>query len=91
MNFTIKFNMNGFHHRTFACIIGQPNQSNLMDLNKNLCEYTASVHSNLGGGNHGFLAISIGKKDYLVKTSHAFIAPINQGNYPNIQAHGTIK
>ena len=81
--------MNGFHHPKFARTMGQPHRSNLMELHKNLCKNSASVHSNLGGGNHDFLAIIIGEKDNLAKMGHAFISPINQGNYPNIPAHET--
>ena len=54
--------MNGSHHPTFACIMGQLNQSNLMELHKTLCKNSASVHSNLGGGKNGLLAIIIEEK-----------------------------
>ena len=56
--------------------MGQPNRSNLMEIHNNLWKNTASVHSNLGGGNHGSLAITIGAQDYLVQMGHSSIAPI---------------
>ena len=89
MTFTSEFITDGLPQPTFTCITGQPNRSNLMELHNNLCENAASVKSNLGGGNHGLLPIIGRAQYYLVQTGHAFIAPINPGNYTNIPSDAT--
>ena len=57
----------------------------------------ASVASNLGGGRHGHLTLTMTSKDYMEQTGFAFVPPHNPGNYPQIiwsaqeQALGTEK
>eukprot|EP00978_Attheya_sp_CCMP212_P021057 scaffold61089_cov59-Attheya_sp.AAC.4 len=49
-------------------------------MHKKLCENAAAVTSNLGGGNHGHLALILTDKDYLNETKNTFIAPKNPGD-----------
>ena len=42
----------------------------------------ASVASNLRGGRHSHLAITMTLEEYLDQTVHTFIQPHNPGNYP---------
>ena len=42
----------------------------------------ASVLSNLGGGHHGHLALTIMKEEYTEETYFSFVPLQNPGNYP---------
>eukprot|EP00978_Attheya_sp_CCMP212_P025911 scaffold84189_cov35-Attheya_sp.AAC.1 len=51
-------------------------------MHKSLCENAAAVTSNLGGGNHGHLALLVTDTAYFEETQLAFIAPTNPGDDP---------
>ena len=74
-------------HPTFNHIAGQTNRNNLTEIHNNLCKNALFFHFNLGGVNHGLLAIVIVAQDYLAQTGRSFILLTNPINYPNISAH----
>eukprot|EP00978_Attheya_sp_CCMP212_P014573 scaffold37188_cov29-Attheya_sp.AAC.7 len=51
-------------------------------MHKSLCENAAAVTSNLGGGNHGHLALLMTDMAYFEETQLAFIAPTKPGDDP---------
>eukprot|EP00957_Ditylum_brightwellii_P169108 12871002-Ditylum_brightwellii.AAC.1 len=48
----------------------------------NLNANAASVPSDLGGGAHGYLGLTIGGAEYQMLTDHAFVWPANPGVTP---------
>eukprot|EP00978_Attheya_sp_CCMP212_P021255 scaffold61947_cov63-Attheya_sp.AAC.1 len=71
-----------FPHPILKQIHGVPMMKALVKMHKRLCENAAAVTSNLGGGNHGHLALLVTDKDYLEETKQTFIAPKNPGDDP---------
>eukprot|EP00978_Attheya_sp_CCMP212_P035867 scaffold158578_cov24-Attheya_sp.AAC.1 len=51
-------------------------------MHKRRCENAAAVTSNLGGGNHGHLALLMTDRAYFEETQLAFIAPTKPGDDP---------
>jgi hypothetical protein len=63
-------------------IHGEPTREALIDMHKLLCTNAASVTTNLGGGNHGHLALLMTAKEYLEETEKVFVVPTNPGDDP---------
>ena len=60
---------------------GDPNREHLILLYKELAANAASVPSNLGGGNHGHLALMLSEPNYLAQTGNSFVLPHNPGDF----------
>eukprot|EP00978_Attheya_sp_CCMP212_P041797 scaffold244333_cov33-Attheya_sp.AAC.1 len=71
-----------FPHPVLTKIHGEPTRKALVKMHKSLCENEAAVTSNLGGGNHGHLALLMTDTAYFEETHLAFIAPTNPGDDP---------
>ena len=54
----------------------------LKDLHILVSGNVASVESNLGGGEHGHLTLTITAEKYLAQMGYKFLPPHNPGNYP---------
>ena len=65
-------------------INGEPTREGLIDLHQLISGYIASVASNLGGGQHGHLVLSMMAKEYMEQTGFAFVRPHNPGKYSQI-------
>ena len=63
-------------------IVGEPTREALIDLHRILISNAASIVSNLGGGHHDHLALTMTADDYLAQTGHTFVPPHNPGDYP---------
>ena len=79
----------GFPHPTINPVIGMPTFATIADTNLQLNTNAASVHSNLGNGQLGLLALTVTLSVYLNLAITAFVAPINPGPTPIIPAVAT--
>ena len=74
-----------------------PTRKGLIDLHRFISGNTVSVASNLGGGLHGHLVLTMMDEYYMEQALFAFVPPHNPGNYPQSmgsaqeQAPGTKK
>ena len=71
--------------RTSQCqilpnIFGEPTRESIIDIDQLISGNTTSVASNLGGGWHGHLALTMTMEDYLDQTGHVFVPPHNHGD-----------
>ena len=58
-------------------INGLPDYDTIKKINDELSQNAASVHTNLGGGNHGFLGLTVKPTIYATISATAFATPIN--------------
>ena len=61
---------------------GEPTRAVLIEIHQFISGNAASVASNLGGGRHGHLALTMTAKYYRAQSGFAFVLPHNPGNYP---------
>ena len=54
----------------------------LIDLHRLVSRNAASVASNLGGGRHRHLVLTITDEEYTTQTGYVFVPPHNPGDYP---------
>ena len=81
--------LEGFPHPTITPVIGIPTYESIADLNLKLNANAASVHSNLGDGAHGLLALTIDPAVYNTISPILFVPPANPGVNPLIPALST--
>ena len=72
-----------FPKTTLTRIIGLPTYDTIKKVNDELSQNAASVHTDLGGGNHGFLALTVKPTIYATISATAFTAPTNPA-VPNL-------
>ena len=63
-------------------IAGESTIEALIELHRLISSNTASVASNLGGGQHGLLALAMTTEDYMSQTGHTFVLPYIPDNHP---------
>ena len=63
-------------------IDGEPTREGLIELHQLISGNAASVASNLGGGRHGKLTLTMTDKDYMEQIGFAFLPPQNSCNFP---------
>ena len=63
---------------------GETTREVLINLHRLVSGNMASVASNLGGGRHGCLAMTMTAEEYKTHTGFAFVPPHDPGNYPHI-------
>ena len=63
-------------------IEGEPTKEELIDLHQLASGNTESVLSNLGGGRHGHLALTMTATEYRTQKGFTFVLQHNPGNYP---------
>ena len=66
----------------FTNIPGEPTREALIEIHIIIRLNAASVASNLDGGLHGHLPLTLAAYDYLEQTGHEFTLAHNPGNYP---------
>ena len=79
--------MGAFPNPSLTPIIGLPTYAAIAELHLLLNQNAASVDSDLGGGQHGHLALTVSAAVYATISAIPFVAPINPGPHP-IQAPG---
>ena len=65
---------------------GLPTYAIINELYKKLKTNSASVHSNLGGTQHGLLGLTLQDRTYTPLTVVPFVLPMNPGTVPTIPA-----
>ena len=75
---------NSFPFPTITSYTGEPDYACIKKVHDKLRANAASVHSTLGGGNHGLLGLVMTSASYLTTTGTAFIRPANPGYLPVI-------
>ena len=65
---------------------GLPTYPIISEVHKKLKTNSASVHSNLGVGQHCLLGLTLQHRTYTTLTGIPFILPINPGTVPTIPA-----
>ena len=73
-----------FPHPNIPNIIGIPTFAEISRINVLLNANAASVHSNLGDGRNGLLALTVTQQVYMSITGVPFIYPMNPGPIPTI-------
>jgi hypothetical protein len=68
-----------FPHPHIPAIAGPPNYETITDITRLLNANAASIHSELGGGNYGHLALTISAASYATLSPVAFVPPANPG------------
>lgn len=71
-----------FPHPTLTPITGTPTYKSLQLFKKQLYANARAIHSTLGGGNDGHLALVMPNADYLARTGVAFVPPAHPGGLP---------
>ena len=66
-----------FPKTTLTKVVGLPTYDTIKKINDELSQNAASVHTDLGGGNHGFLALTVKPTIYATISATAFAAPTN--------------
>ena len=54
----------------------------MIEIHRLISGDAASMVSNLGGGQHGHLALTMTAEEYMEQTGFMFVPPNNPGNYP---------
>ena len=60
----------------------EPTREGLIEIHRLISGNVASMVSNLGGGQHGHLALTMTAEKYMEQTGFAFVPPHNPVNYP---------
>ena len=63
-------------------IDGEPTREGLIYIHRLISRNAASMASNLGGGRHGHLSLTMMAEEYMEQTVFAFLPPYNPGNCP---------
>ena len=86
---TIENIIDSFLNPTISIIEGEPTYETIKRAEKLLIENAASVHSTLGGGNHGFLGLILTPVKYHIVTGYTFEPHVNPGALPTIPQNAT--
>ena len=62
-------------------IFREPTRKSLVDIYRTLSSNVVSIASNLDGGRHGYLELTMAADNYLSQTGHTFDPPHNMGDY----------
>ena len=63
-------------------IVKEPTRESPIKIHRLISGNAVSVASNLGGGRHGYLALTMASEEYLDQTGYEFVSPHNPANYP---------
>jgi hypothetical protein len=86
---TVKALIESFPHPVIPAIQGLPAYESITDVTRLLNANAASVHSELGGGALGHLALTISPAVYAMLLATPFVAPNNPGPAPILANNGT--
>jgi hypothetical protein len=82
--------LEGFPHPTITPVIGIPTYESIAEINLKLNANAASVHSNLGDGAQGLLALTIDPAVYNTISPDPFLPPVNTGANPILPDNSTV-
>ena len=78
-----------FAHKTINKIEGKPGREDIKRVQTKIQENAAAIPSELGGGRHGYLGITMNTTEYNAVTSETFTAHTNPGSVPTIEEGAT--
>ena len=81
--------LGAFPHPTLPPIQGRPTYDSLVELRRLLRANAASIPCLLGGGAHGYTALTLSPARYYTLTGHNFNIPANPGVHPVIPVNAT--
>jgi hypothetical protein len=84
MTTSVKKLVKSFPHPHIPAVEGTPNYETIIYITRLLNANAASIHSELGGGNYGHLALTISAASYATLSPVAFVPPANPGTTPVI-------
>ena len=73
-----------FPYKEIPKISGPPTYPTIKNVNKMLSTNASSIHSNLGDGQHGLLALTLPAAVYNTISGVPFVFPVNPGPLPAI-------
>ena len=79
----------GFPYPTIPKIPGRPTFETISEIHTKLKANASSVQSELGGGTHGLLGLTLQPGTYTVLTGHVFQPPVNPGPVANVPPNQT--
>ena len=74
----------GFQHTKLTEITGKPSYTMLAKLKRELITNVLAMHSNQGGGSHGYRAIIVSDTEYALLVPTPFVTPKHPGAQPII-------
>ena len=86
---TVEKIVENFPYPTFTPVAGVPDYEALAELHTQANSNSSSIQSNLGGGNHGLLAVTLEAAVLDTLTATPFVIPLNPGASPIIPANAT--
>ena len=78
-----------FPNSTIPIIEGEPRYETIKRAEKLLIENASSMHSTLGGGNHGFLGLILTPEKCFIVAGYTFEPYVNPGALPVIPPNAT--
>ena len=81
---TVDSLLESFPHPTIPPIVGQPTYEAITEVTRLLNSNAASVHTDLGGGAHGHLILTVSNAVFATLSATAFVVPVNPGPTPTI-------
>ena len=86
---TVEKIVENFPYPTLTPIAGVPDYEALAELHTQANANSSSIQSNLGGGNHGLLAVTLEAAVLNTLAATPFVIPVNPGANPVIPANAT--
>ena len=80
---------NGFQYPTLPKHLGKPDYMSIRDTHRLLTAHAASTRSPRGGGQNGYLGITLATIQYVLTRKLPLVLPTNPGQMPNITAWTT--
>ena len=86
---TVEAIKEGFPHQSIPKQPGEPTYESIRTIHRLLKANAASMPSDLGGGAHGLLGLTLNGTVYTAVTGHVFTLPVFPGSTPTIPARST--
>ena len=77
---TVNYRDTIFEHPNLSKIVGVPTYETLHLLHNEIKSNAMAVHSNLGGGQHGYLRLVISPTAYALLNNATFVCQVHPGN-----------
>jgi len=78
-----------FPHPTIEKSTEEPNYYSIKPVEKKLMRNVASIPTELGGGNHGFLGLVVTPQKHINITGNVFTPHLNPGTFPTFPQNPT--
>jgi hypothetical protein len=86
---SVKSLIESFPHPSIPSIEGQPTYESITDITRLRNANAASVQTDLGGGKHGHLSLTVSTAVFAMLSATPFVIPKNPGPTPSIPAGET--